>query len=495
MSEPRTLHASDEALTRLVCGEPAADAEALRRHVAGCAECGARMAAMQRAEAAYLELHAALKAQDPAPPRAWEDLQATLPPARRSHWARGWMAAAAALIAVVALYRMNRAVPVTAAELLRKAAAVEPARSPLRRIRVRTAARSVTRLAVLQREAAASDPLEALFLSAHFSWQDPLSVRSFSAWREQLPAKQDRVRASEGIYEIHTTTESSTLAEAVLVLDAHDLHPLRETLQFTTERVEIAPEDTVESAAPVPAPAGVTPSSAGAGGAALELRVVAALHAIGADLGEPVQVWRRDAEVVVEATGLTPAREKQVRDALAPIAGVRVKVDSPEATALPPGAGGRIATAAGVRGQLEQALGEEGVNRILDASEAVMARTHALRGLSRRFPHEVEAQLADADRSVLANIRSEHVSGLVAQLRLLQAAVAPLIPKLAAAPAPPAVVSWQVRAERIAAAGQTVDHLLNRILAGGEDFASRAPELAEALRQLEAESAAAESRW
>jgi hypothetical protein len=402
------------------------------------------------------------------------------------------MAAAAALIAMMAVHRMNRVTPVTAAELLRKAVAAEPVAATSKRIRVRTAGRSVSRPAVVQRGSGTAEPLEGLFLAAHFSWQDPLSARSFSAWREQLPSKQDRVRVNDGSYEIRTTTGSGTLTEAVLVLDARDLHPVSETLQFATERVEIALDDAVESAAPVIAPAPAAPSIAGVGGAALELRVVAALHAIRADLGEPVQVSRRDGELVVEATGLTPAREKQVREALASIGGVRVKVDSPESAALPPGSG-RIATAAGVRGQLEQALGEEGVNRILDASEAVMARTHALRGLSRRFPHDVEAQLADADRSVLGNIRGEHVSGLVTQLRMLQAALSPLIPKLAQGTASPAA-DWQARAERIAVAGQAVDHLLNRILAGGEDYASRAPELAEALRVLSAEVSAAESR-
>jgi hypothetical protein len=35
-----------------------------------------------------------------------------------------------------------------------------------------------------------------------------------------------------------------------------------------------------------------------------------------------------------------------------------------------------------------------------------------------------------------------------------------------------------------------VDQLLNRILAGGDDFARRAPDLARALRQLDAEVAA-----
>src|SRR5215831_16790493 len=94
-----------------------------------------------------------------------------------------------------------------------------------------------------------------------------------------------------------------------------------------------------------------------------ELRVIAALHAIGADLGEPVQVSRRDGVLVVEAVGLTSTREQQVRDAVSQIPGVIFRVDGSEPT--PMGApGGRIAAAAGVRSRLEETLGEEGVNRI-----------------------------------------------------------------------------------------------------------------------------------
>jgi hypothetical protein len=131
-------------------------------------------------------------------------------------------------------------------------------------------------------------------------------------------------------------------------------------------------------------------------------------------------------------------------------------------------------------------LGEEGVNRILDASESVMARAYALRGLSRRFPPTGEAQLADADRDVLAALRGEHLSGIRRHLVALRSSIAPLLPKSAEPPTPPAA-DWQTKAERLFAAAQTVDHLLNRALAGGQDFARLAPELAEALGRLEAE--------
>ena len=417
--------------------------------------------------------------------------------ARGGAWRVSLAFAAGIIVAVALYYRVNRPEPVSAAELLRKATAAAPAPDARRRIRMRTKSRSVVRPAVLPAGYAGGGDrgLELLFAAAHFSWQDPLSARSFAAWREQLPGKEDRVRTADSTYEIRTTTGAGVLREAVLILRAGDLQPVSETLRFADETVEISREDPSAegrseirggSERPSPAPNSHPPTPI------QELRLIAALHAIGADLGEPVQVSRRDGVLVVEAVGLTSTREQQVRDAVSGIPGVIFRVDASEA--MPMSApGGRIAAAAGARSRLEETLGEEGVNRILDASEAVMARVFAIRGLSRRFPQTAEAQLADADRGVLAAIRSEHVIGLRTHVRNLQSALAPLLPKLPAVELPPST-DWQTRAARMFTAAQRVDHLLNRILAGGDDFAQRAPELAAALGRLDAEVNAGEGR-
>jgi len=93
------------------------------------------------------------------------------------------------------------------------------------------------------------------------------------------------------------------------------------------------------------------PPAPSVAGPAQELHVIAALHAIGADLGEAVQVTRRDGSLVVEATGLTTGRAQQVREAIAPIPGVNLRFDVPDAMPMNPAPPGRIATAAGVRTQ------------------------------------------------------------------------------------------------------------------------------------------------
>ncbi len=475
-------HPSDERLQRLADGEMVETG--VREHVETCVACSGRFNWIDRATADYREYHDAVKAQDPVPPRPWADLRPGMA-SRRASW-RGWAAAAAVVaIAAAGYYRISGPTPVSAAELLRKAVAAEhPATAP-RRIRVKTAKREIVRRAVLAVPPAGE--LEAMFVAARFSWQEPFSARSFAAWRDGLADKRDSVRRDGGHVEIETSTTDGPLRTATLVLDAN-LRPVRETLVFTGDQVEISEvADEPPPSAAAAAPAIRTPAPASQAAPGTELRVLAALRAIDADLGEPVQVVRDAGGVVVTATGLMPARERIVREAVAGIAGVTYRVETipPVDSEQSPDRKGGVAQPR--PSQLVGVLGEEGVNRILDASESVMARAYALRGLSRRFPPTVEAQLADADRDVLAALRGEHVSGIGRHVVALRSGIASLLPK-SADPPTPATAEWQTKAERLFAAAQAVDHLLNRALAGGQDFARLAPELAEAMGRLEAEA-------
>ena len=495
MSKPDGMHGEDGELLRLADGElKPSEADTLRRHLAACPECDSRFHAIRRAEEAYLEYHDALKACDPQPPLPWENLRAkleqrTAPLPSRGGAYRVWLAAAAAIaIGAIIFYRVGRTPQVSAAALLRRAVAEAPRPDAARRIRVRAGGRSVVRAAVVHgsEPARGETDLAALFLAARFSWEDPLSARSFAAWRDQLPERQDRVDTVEGLYQIHTATHSGVLTEAVLMLSVRDLHPVRETMRFEHQVVEIdeaerevAPPPVTPHVAAEPAPASpVRPA-----GPAEELSAIAALHGIGADLGEPVEVNLEGGLVVVKGTGLSPRREQQVRDAVSGLPRVTVQFDKPGIGPLNAGDSGRVA--AGERSQLQMSLGEEAINRILDASEAMMARAYAMRSLSRRFPHDVEANLADAGRGVLETMLGEHSSAMASRLRDLETALAPVLPQ-----APVAVSSagdWQTCAARTFNAAETVDQLLNRMLAGGGNASVRLPDLATALQQLDAE--------
>jgi hypothetical protein len=182
MSEPQAMHVSDERILRYLDGELEEDEGPKRQHIDSCVECRARLDAINRAGAAYLKFHRdMLKAQDPAPPRPWEDLRpalneldASASRVRGGRWV-GWLAAAAAIVVIVGVYyRVDRVAPVSAAELLHKSAAGEASRNLASRIRVRTARHSIVRAAVLRAgQSVPEEPaLETMFLAARFSWQD-----------------------------------------------------------------------------------------------------------------------------------------------------------------------------------------------------------------------------------------------------------------------------------------------------------------------------------
>jgi hypothetical protein len=170
---------------------------------------------------------------------------------------------------------------------------------------------------------------------------------------------------------------------------------------------------------------------------------------------------------------------------VAGVPGVAIKFERPIAEALQAGDGRKVAGALGGQSELASRLGEEGINRVLDTSEAVMGRAYAMQALSRRFPPGVEAQLADAERGVLATLRSEHVSALTARLHELESALAPVLTE------PPSAevhtTDWHTATSRLLTAAQRLDQLLNGMLAGTGDFSIHVPDLTEALRRLDAE--------
>ena len=75
-----------------------------------------------------------------------------------------------------------------------------------------------------------------------------------------------------------------------------------------------------------------------------ELAVISRLHAIRADLGEPVEVIRsNDGQLVVSGFGLSARREGAVREAVQDVPGVLVRFENPESRAVDTGGAGRDA--------------------------------------------------------------------------------------------------------------------------------------------------------
>jgi hypothetical protein len=225
--------------------------------------------------------------------------------------------------------------------------------------------------------------------------------------------------------------------------------------------------------------------------------VIAALHHIGADLGEPIEVRRDGANVLVTATGLDPQRQEEVRSTLSSLAGVQVQwngVRRNETHAeLPP----RRATPAPERAnpliaELQASLGGETsvtdlADQFIDHTDAAMARAYALRALARRFPEETVRSWNSTDTRILHEILRDHVEKLAASVETIHRLLAPVLPPGDAVPG--SRPGWQGAAEAILLSLQQMDQSLNAGSSGSETSEARKARLAQALADLDQEIA------
>ncbi|HBY64466.1 MAG TPA: hypothetical protein DEH78_31995, partial [Solibacterales bacterium] len=362
MLSPNT-HLEGERLAAFAAAElPPSEMSAAENHLAGCGECRERVQQTQAALDGFAEYHQEWKRAMP-PPKPWTALR--LEGSRGARAARlWWAAAAAAAVGAVLLVSTFRPQTVSAAELLEKALTRERQPAPPRRLRIKVQNLLYTRPAVGSDRTPALAGLKERFEAAHFDWENPLSAGAFHNWRSRLPQKEDSVTVlsgSEQGYRITTKTNSGQLAQVALTLRASDLRAVQNVLTFrdtlTVELLEEAEPAAPYVAAPAPAPGAMPAEPSAVSPAASELDVLAALHRIGADLGEPVEVERRGETLTVTATGLDEERRRELREALETLPGVSVRFE------------GRDTKPAVVE------------NDLVEFSESIIARAHALSSL------------------------------------------------------------------------------------------------------------------
>jgi hypothetical protein len=201
--------------------------------------------------------------------------------------------------------------------------------------------------------------------------------------------------------------------------------------------------------------------------------VVAALHDLGADLGEPVEVSRSGSEVLVSGVGIPAGRQQEIKNALASNSHVIVRFsDSPPAnvedqTSTPTDspAGGdlrqlqsRFAEQLGGRANLEQLAAQ-----VLDSSESLMAHAFALRRLAEQFPLAAEQELKAGDRDVLKRLRTEHSAAMRRQTAAMDRELQPILatvngggPTDSSVPSEP----WQAAAEELFQTARRLDKLV-----------------------------------
>src|ERR1035437_2311861 len=349
------------------------------------------------------------------------------------------MAAAMAMLVVTGVfYQLRHAPTVQAASLLKRAVAVAEAKPrPVHRIHFRTGKKDFTRSVGPQAplsEAAAAPDIKALFELAHYDWNDPLTARAFMQWRDTVAEKTDQVstitQPSGDGYQIHTVAAQGEIADATLTLGA-DLSPTEERLEFRdgewvelTEISESFSENggmTVARKEEVPVRAAETPSRPAAftprseASISDELQVVYALHQIGADLGDPIEVSLSNGKVLVTSAGLSPERQRKVQTALQNLPIAELQFNAPQPAVAAPEASAPVeAAGAGpaIQSRVEKQVGgraqfERFSSQVLELDDAAMARVYALRTLAQKFPVDSESQLSVKDRELQFGIHRE----------------------------------------------------------------------------------------
>ncbi len=518
MSRNESVHPVPENILRYVDGELSArDAEHVKQHLEACWQCRAEKEEIEHAAAECIRYRKVEASLLPEVPQPWFDIRREftllesapapslaerlsgfvssllttpmrLAPTGMALLAIGWMT-----------YSFRYAPAAPAAALLDRATSSRPAKSiKPRRIRISTPNRQFTRLLAPQAVPVAAmqqdDELKALFLAAHYNWDDPLSAVSFRDWRNHLTSKTDTVSTTDTRYEITTSTEDGALASAMLSLDTSDLHAIATRFEFRgRDAVSIVelPEEPAGIAAntlPIlPAPGTGSPATPLQtaelakpeavinASAHDELQVFLRLRRMGADLGEPIEIQRTERSVIVRAAGLAASRQLELKNVLADLP--RVSVDLTEAPTSPASVVSSSSTtvragASPTQDRIQQFVGgrpafERLASQVLDASDRAMARAHALRRLAERFPAQAEASMDLTGREQLATLHREHTAVLEREAESLRAAIGPVLTALGAADPVLTVTvpaTWQEGALRIFESSLKLDRQLSATL-------------------------------
>ena len=528
-------HPDQEQLLRYADGEsPARVAGSIRKHLEACWQCRAELEELQKTVGECVRYRKNVLGRHlPPPPAPWTDLHrgfaaidaeldhiglrqriVRILQAPLRNTARWVPVAAAAAIACLIFYRFRQAPPVEAAELLRKAVAAEDARlvKP-HRIEIRTEHGRVASLTSVQ----------ARFQTAHYNSTDPLSAKSFQAWRNQLADKKDEVIEEPGDYRIRTSTASGELTIATLKIDSQDLRPLEERFEFRnrewveiSELPESAPADLIASTGRPPdslvaETAGVVhekialdatplPSAASLATIGDELHVLASLHKVGADLGDPIEVSRVGGGILVAGVGIAPQRQQEIQDALSSQNHVLLRFsDSAPAKVEPEREVPSVNAPNPDLQKLQDRVAERIGGRVyftrlsaqvLDLSDPLMARVYALRRLAEQIPAGSEPELSAQDRQLLRSLRQEHADALRSQAAQIDRLLRPALEPVSGAPEPDGSTfpaGWQPAAEQLFQTARRVERQLAVLFgaASGETAGDRLPaQLLSSLAQL-----------
>ena len=234
-----------------------------------------------------------------------------------------------------------------------------------------------------------------------------------------------------------------------------------------------------------------------------ELQVAAALHQIGADLGEPIEIAREGGQIVVSGSGIPGQRQQQIHGQLDRLPHVVVRFADPDfpASATPAPSEPVARDAAGTdktnrTARIEQRLGgrpqfERVSAQILDWTDSAMTRAYALRRLAQQFSADAEHTMTAEDRRSLHGLGRAHLDVFAKDSQAIATTLRPVLTGLGGSAAPlethADAVTWQAASEDLLTAARRVETLTAVVLgvsAPSGTYESAPSQLLTALAQL-----------
>ncbi|MCX6630838.1 MAG: hypothetical protein NTW28_24760, partial [Candidatus Solibacter sp.] len=241
-----------------------------------------------------------------------------------------------------------------------------------------------------------------------------------------------------------------------------------------------------------------------------ELQVVSALHQLGADLDDPLEISREGRQVLVSGTGIPPQRQQQIHGLLDRMPHVVMRFDDPAfpASAMPVPSEPATRDAAGPEkpthaARIEERLGgrpqfERFSSSVLEWTDSAMTRAYALRRLAPQFSAAAESQMTAEDRSTLRALGREHLAAFAKDMERVATTVNPILTSMgvtgvgagaAQHETSPGPAAWQSASEDLLASARRAETLLAVALgvAPAENATGNVPaQLLSALAQISA---------
>jgi hypothetical protein len=292
------------------------------------------------------------------------------------------------------------------------------------------------------------EALKKTFAVHRIPWDTPLDVLSLSdrnggfAGAAGHPA-QVRTDASGFVTLILQSPREPELMEHSVTLRTADWHPVEQRWRFAdgtgVEVKELSFEIRDEPSLYTAQNTGVSRTTARPTESSLlrsEVMARAAMHGIGADLGDPIDFYRtKSGSIRVQGIATSEQRREELMTALKGLPYVQVRLEM-LSSGRPRRATQQLGVASGVPGGSVPALEEllaknvsdqeerrELVNHVLRASQESLLRAWALRKLAERYSPPELKRLDNASVGTIRSLLSDHLADLRRQLSLEQEAV------------------------------------------------------------------------